>query len=223
MEEQVSPWQFAVIADPTLTEEFEAKGIPSSCLVHYVDTPAALPSLTNCEAYFDLLFRPDQERIQAHLALSPTPVFVNCISLTTDELQQIAGDYGDTVWNIVRINAWPTFLRRNILELAETSMPVKTIFEKLGWSYEITPDIPGLITARVISTIINEAYFALGEEVSTKEEIDTAMKLGTSYPYGPFEWAGKIGLGRITELLDILSDTNPRYTTASLLKQEALS
>ena len=49
------------------------------------------------------------------------------------------------------------------------------------------PDIPGFISARVVSMIINEAYFALEEEVSSKEEIDTAMKLGTNYPYGPFD------------------------------------
>ncbi len=47
-----------------------------------------------------------------------------------------------------------------------------------------------------MAMIINEAWHALAEEVSTKNEIDTAMKLGTNYPYGPFEWAEKIGLGR---------------------------
>ena len=41
--------------------------------------------------------------------------------------------------------------------------------------------------------IINEAFLALQEGVSTKEEINTAMKLGTNYPLGPFEWVEKIG------------------------------
>jgi 3-hydroxybutyryl-CoA dehydrogenase len=53
----------------------------------------------------------------------------------------------------------------------------------------------------VISTIINEALIALMEGVSTREEIDTAMKLGTNYPYGPFEWAEKIGMERVDSLL----------------------
>ena len=44
--------------------------------------------------------------------------------------------------------------------------------------------------------IINEAYFTWEAGTSTKEEIDIAMKLGTGYPYGPFEWGEKIGLSR---------------------------
>ena len=54
--------------------------------------------------------------------------------------------------------------------------------------------------------IINEAFIALREGVSTKEEINTAMKLGTNYPYGPFEWAGKIGIERVNALLDKLDN-----------------
>jgi 3-hydroxybutyryl-CoA dehydrogenase len=62
----------------------------------------------------------------------------------------------------------------------------------------------------------------LEEKVSTKEEIDTAMKLGTSYPYGPFEWSRKIGVKNIFELLSVLAKTNARYEPAALLKDEAL-
>ncbi len=71
--------------------------------------------------------------------------------------------------------------------------------------------------------IINEAYFALQDEVSSKDEIDTAMKLGTNYPHGPFEWSKKIGLKNIYGLLSKLVETNNRYEPAGLLKKEALS
>ena len=74
-----------------------------------------------------------------------------------------------------------------------------------------------MITPRVIAMIINEAYFTLQAGVSTKEEIDTAMKLGTNYPYGPFEWADKIGLNRIKTLLQTLSKTDTRYLPAENL------
>ena len=71
--------------------------------------------------------------------------------------------------------------------------------------------------------IINEAYFAIGEDVSSKNEIDLAMKLGTNYPYGPFEWAKKIGLHNIYYLLKTLSNNDNRYIPAKALKQEVLS
>ncbi len=65
---------------------------------------------------------------------------------------------------------------------------------------------------------INEAWFALEENVSSKEEIDVAMKLGTNYPYGPFEWASLIGIEKIFELLQKLSTYDKRYLPATLLK-----
>ena len=68
--------------------------------------------------------------------------------------------------------------------------------------------------------IINEAYFGLGDDLSTKAGIDTAMKLGTNYPYGPFEWCEKIGTEKIYSLLKKLEATNSRYTPAPLLAKE---
>jgi 3-hydroxybutyryl-CoA dehydrogenase len=69
--------------------------------------------------------------------------------------------------------------------------------------------------------IINEAYFALSEGVSTKAQINIAMKLGTAYPYGTFEWSERIGLQNIASLLLKLSRQQKRYMPCKLLLQEA--
>ena len=71
------------------------------------------------------------------------------------------------------------------------------ILSLLNRKTEWVPDVKGFISPRIVSMIINEAYFTLEENVSTKEEIDIAMKLGTNYPYGPFEWSKKIGLKKL--------------------------
>jgi 3-hydroxybutyryl-CoA dehydrogenase len=55
-------------------------------------------------------------------------------------------------------------------------------------------DTPCFVTSRLIQTLINEAIFCLYEGVSSKEEIDTAMKLGMNHPMGPLELADFIGL-----------------------------
>ena len=47
------------------------------------------------------------------------------------------------------------------------------------------------------------------------------MRLGTNYPYGPFEWSKKIGLKNIATLLTELSLTEKRYHPADLLLKEA--
>jgi 3-hydroxybutyryl-CoA dehydrogenase len=50
--------------------------------------------------------------------------------------------------------------------------------------------------------------------------MDIAMKFGTNYPYGPFEWANLIGLSKIAKLLEILSLKNDRYAIAPAILQE---
>lgn len=73
---------------------------------------------------------------------------------------------------------------------------------------------------RVISMIVNEAYFALGENLATPESIDLAMKFGVNYPMGPIEWGQKIGLKHIIDLLSEYSEItgDPRYRISTALK-----
>ncbi len=86
---------------------------------------------------------------------------------------------------------------------------------------EWTADIIGFITPRVISMLVNEAYYAISDKVTGKAAIDTAMKLGTKYPFGPFEWSEKIGINNIYKLLLQLSVEQKRYEPCDLLKQDA--
>lgn len=77
---------------------------------------------------------------------------------------------------------------------------------------------------RVISMIVNEAYFSLEENLASKVDIDLAMKNGVSYPLGPFEWGEKIGLSLIIELLRELREVTgeERYKISHQLKLEAI-
>lgn len=77
------------------------------------------------------------------------------------------------------------------------------------------------IYPRVVSMIINEAYFAKDEQLSKDEDIDTAMKFGVNYPLGPFEWAKKIGTEKIISLLEELNYFFPtgRYQISSSLRR----
>jgi 3-hydroxybutyryl-CoA dehydrogenase len=121
---------------------------------------------------------------------------------------------------IARFNHWPTFINRNCIEFAVADRHVDTfqqLFQLFGIPFFRTADEPGFVSARTVSMIVNEAFLANHESVSTKEEIDTAMKLGTSYPLGPFEWCNKIGADRIGLLLHKLAEKENRYQPASSL------
>jgi 3-hydroxybutyryl-CoA dehydrogenase len=72
--------------------------------------------------------------------------------------------------------------------------------------------------------IINEAYYTVQEETATRDDIDRAMKLGTNYPFGPFEWCQRIGINHVYEVLEaVYEDTrDERYKICPLLKKEYL-
>ncbi len=142
------------------------------------------------------------------------PVFINSVTDTLKEL--------NTPAQVLRINGWNTFLNRPAWEVAGIlNTDINIIFEKLNKKPIAVADEPGLVAAKIIAMIINEAYFALGDAVSDRAAIDTAMKLGTNYPYGPFEWAEKIGLNNIYALLQKLGVTDKRYQPAPMLVKEA--
>ncbi len=90
-----------------------------------------------------------------------------------------------------------------------------------GKEVELVDDVPGLVFPRVLATIINKASFALTEGVATVEDIDLAMKYGTNYPYGPFEWADLIGINEILTVLSGLQHElgDDRYRPAAILRK----
>jgi 3-hydroxybutyryl-CoA dehydrogenase len=128
---------------------------------------------------------------------------------------------------LVAFNGLPTFFDRTILELSIIKENEKAFVEEvlveLKTEAEFIGDRVGMISPRVVCMIINEAYYTLQEGTANKSDIDKGMKLGTNYPMGPFEWAEKIGLGNVYQLLNALwEDTKEeRYKICPLLKKEA--
>jgi 3-hydroxybutyryl-CoA dehydrogenase len=207
--------QLVVLANEQLKEELLSTGINDSCKVHWINSPKGLSSYADADAVIDLLFEHNGHDSSHLTDLLKKPVLVNSMNKTIAEIGL----------PVIRINAWPGFLKRNVAEVCCGNDTIKDEAEKilalLNRNAEWVPDIKGFISARVVSMIINEAYFALEEGVSTKQEIDIAMRLGTNYPYGPFEWSKQIGLKNIATLLTQLSVTEKRYQPAELLLKEA--
>jgi 3-hydroxybutyryl-CoA dehydrogenase len=205
----------AILANEVLKQELLTNKLPQAIAVVWVDAVRSL-TIADADVYIDLLFEPDAERTRHLKRLLPKPVIVNAVSWST---KKIGADF-------IRINGWPGMLQRPVVEIAlpaaMNEATIKDLFDQLQWKYVLAPDIPGMITARVLAAIINEAYYTLGAQVSTREEIDIAMKLGTSYPYGPFEWGDRIGLKHVHELLTELSSVDKRYMPAAMLTEAAI-
>jgi 3-hydroxybutyryl-CoA dehydrogenase len=72
---------------------------------------------------------------------------------------------------------------------------------------------------------VNEAASAVADGVAAPESIDTAMRLGTGYPWGPLEWGERIGLSHVVHTLDALHAAVPdgRYRVMPMLRALAES
>ena len=199
--------KIVVLADDAAFETL--KKTNSSALWVKVESIAAFTEYSDADAFFNLL--PD-----AGMAKYPEtiqPVFINSVVHIPDACQ-----------GIIRINGWNGFIENTCWEAAGLiNEKALTVCSFLNKKIIETANEPGFISARIIAMIINEAFYAKAEDVSSEEAIDTAMKMGTHYPYGPFEWAKKIGVHNIYELLQVLSAKDKRYLPSPLLAQSITS
>jgi 3-hydroxybutyryl-CoA dehydrogenase len=205
-----SNMRIILLANEQLASEFTSTGVVESAEVVVLDSAAAIHQGSRFDAVIDLLYE-DANSSDVLQDLS-VPVIVSSVNSTLEELPG----------GFTRINGWPTSVGSKLVEAAapqESRAVVEKIFQCFNKEVAWVDDQPGFISPRVISMIINEAFISLEQGVSTKEDINTAMKLGTNYPYGPFEWAEKIGLRKVHSLLQTLSQQKAAYTPARLLAE----
>ena len=90
----------------------------------------------------------------------------------------------------------------------------------LGKTVITSQDSPGFIVNRILIPLINEACFALQENLGTAEDIDTGAKLGLNHPMGPLELADLIGLDTCLAIADVLHRElgDDKYRAANVLR-----
>jgi 3-hydroxybutyryl-CoA dehydrogenase len=106
--------------------------------------------------------------------------------------------------------------------LATTDATVATVdayVKAIGKTAVHVNDAPGFAVNRILLPMLNEAAFALGEGVSTVQDIDNACRLGLNHPMGPLQLADFVGLDTCVEILKVFLSTtgDPKYRPAPLL------
>lgn len=206
-----------LLANDLQKEELLTLPFHRTIQVTWIKTEADISVGQTFDACIDLQFDNSAGRIKWLKNLQSPLIVINSVVVSLKQIQE----------NFIRINAWNTFLKRPVIEAAVINPALKTkaeeLFLTLGRKTEWVADITGFITPRIVASVINEAFFALEEKVSSAEEIDIAMKSGTNYPYGPFEWSKQIGIQPVYSLLTALAKEQARYQPSSLMKQAVLA
>ena len=100
---------------------------------------------------------------------------------------------------------------------------IEAFFAALGLHTAWVGDAPGLVLGRIVAQLVNEACFAVGEGVGSREDVDAGMVLGLNHPRGPFAWCEAMGAEHVIAVLDGLRIElgEERYRTAPLLRRLA--
>lgn len=96
----------------------------------------------------------------------------------------------------------------------------RTFAAGLGKTVVTSKDTPGFVTTRALAVLVNEAARMLHDGVASRDDIDTAYKLGFHHPMGPFELLDLVGIDTAVAILDVLAEgfADPRYRACPLLR-----
>jgi 3-hydroxybutyryl-CoA dehydrogenase len=155
------------------------------------------------------------------------PILSSSVTVTSAQQSRWVSKPG----RLLGIGAFPSLLSCSLLELAPSPLTTKATISAarqfahmLEKETALIKDAVGMVMPRILSMVVNEACFALDDKVAPRSDIDSAMKLGADYPYGPLEWAERIGPRQLRAVIEALGRQidKKRYTLAPLLRQAAV-
>lgn len=103
----------------------------------------------------------------------------------------------------------------------EVHTAIYALSQAIGKTPVSVEEAPGFVVNRILVPMINEGIGILADGVATKEEIDTAMKLGANHPMGPLELGDLIGLDVCLAIMEVLYNEfgDPKYRPHTLLRK----
>ena len=140
--------------------------------------------------------------------------------------------YEDEVSNVVTLDLARDFSTTKRVALAKGEQTTTAaladavgLFRALGVEVSVIEDVPGMIVARTLAMLTNEAADAVLQGVADAAGIDTAMKLGVNHPEGPLASADRLGITLINAILVNMHSHigDERYRQSLLLQRKGWS
>ena len=153
----------------------------------------------------------------AILASNTSSISITRIAAATKRPQQVIGMHF--------MNPVPLMELVELIRALQTSDECYRTIEDLSRTLAKTPvevkDGYGFVSNRVLMPMINEAIFALYENLATAADIDAVMKLGMNHPMGPLALADLIGLDTCLNIMNVLYQgfNDSKYRPCPLLRQ----
>jgi 3-hydroxybutyryl-CoA dehydrogenase len=153
----------------------------------------------------------------AILATNTSSMCVIEIAAATDRLDKVLG--------LHFFNPAPVMKLLEVVRTIATSDATvelcKKFGESLGKTVVIAKDTPGFIVNRLLTPFTLNAIRMLEAGIATRDDIDSAVRLGLNHPMGPLELADLIGLDVIYHSANARYEElkEPQYAPPPLLKR----
>jgi len=218
-----------------------AKGVERGKLAQ-ADMDAALARITGttslddfrgCDIVIEAVLENMAEKKSVFAALdailAPHAIIAsNTSSLCITEMASVTRR-GDKVLGLHFFNPVPVMplleIVRTILTSEETLAIARQFGASLGKTMVVAKDAPGFIVNLLLIPYALDAVRALENGVASKEDMDTAIKLGLNHPMGPFTLLDFVGLDTTLFIADAMYQEfkDPRYAAPPLLRRMVLA
>jgi 3-hydroxybutyryl-CoA dehydrogenase len=212
-------------------EKLESKCLANeetACIERRISYHAEIAELRDCNVFVESVVEDFSVKVSILRALS---------SILTESSYVATNTSSYSIATLASFVPWPEkfigfhFMNPpQVIELLEvvrgscTSDETFDFFWRLAKKLKKTPIVsknsPGFVLNRILIPMINEAICVLQENVSSVEQIDTALTLGARHPLGPLALADLIGLDTVLAILKTLQNEfgESKYAPCSLLE-----
>ncbi|QXH69426.1 3-hydroxybutyryl-CoA dehydrogenase [Pseudomonas asgharzadehiana] len=161
-------------------------------------------------AQLDAIVRPE-----AILASNTSSISITRLAAATTRPERVVG--------LHFFNPVPVMALVEVIRGLQTSESAFDSMEALAKAVGKTPvkvkNSAGFVVNRLLCPMLNEAVFALSENLASASEIDEAMKMGANHPIGPLALCDMIGLDVQLAVMQVLFESfkDSKYRPAPLL------